>query len=134
MSKSNIWKILFNFKLFISFVYIFSLKSTNISTLQRTNMINKGLNYGRQHIRFFTSSVAAPRIIVDLGAGSGTDPLLARENHPSARPTNVESYESNIQTILCGDNIPVFKTTLLTSEDTQKRIHTDSECRAGKPL
>jgi ubiquinone/menaquinone biosynthesis C-methylase UbiE len=60
-------------------------------------MVDKGLNYGRRHIRSFAKRIEKADIVLDLGAGSGADLALFREVHPKAALVAVESYQPNIQ-------------------------------------
>lgn len=54
-------------------------------------MIDRTLNYGRHHIRGFLRAAAPYRTVLDIGAGSGYDLALAREEQPEARLYAVEA-------------------------------------------
>lgn len=47
-------------------------------------MIDRSLNYGRDHIRNFLASAMEYKIVVDLGAGGGYDLMLAKQINPAA--------------------------------------------------
>jgi SAM-dependent methyltransferase len=55
-------------------------------------MIDRRLNYGRQHINRFTKNLPEYAVVLDLGAGGGDDLLIARNNNASAQLHAVECY------------------------------------------
>jgi ubiquinone/menaquinone biosynthesis C-methylase UbiE len=55
-------------------------------------MIDRRLNYGRQHINRFTKNLAQNAVVLDLGAGGGDDLLIAKSNNPTAQLHAVECY------------------------------------------
>ena len=59
-------------------------------------MIDRSLNYGRHLVREFLSRAQFPSVIVDLGAGHGTDLELAREAQPAAELHAVECWQPYI--------------------------------------
>ena len=63
-------------------------------------MIDRSLNYGREHTERFLKSSAPFANIVDLGAGSGTDLILARKCSPEARLIALEGYPANIERLV----------------------------------
>lgn len=62
-------------------------------------MIDRSLNYGRHHIVRFLRQAGPAKIIVDLGAGSGTDLAAAKAVHPTAALHGVESWAPHVETL-----------------------------------
>ena len=60
-------------------------------------MIDRRLNYGRNHIARFLRQVAPFESVVDLGAGDGEDLALAEEVCPAAERFAVEAYAPNVE-------------------------------------
>lgn len=60
-------------------------------------MIDRSLNYGREHIARFLKRSVPFSTVLDLGAGSGSDLLLARKQVPAARLLALEGYLPNIE-------------------------------------
>ncbi|HFK5512473.1 SAM-dependent methyltransferase [Elizabethkingia anophelis] len=56
------------------------------------NYVDKRLNYGRNHIKNFTTNIADNSIIVDIGAGFGDDLLTIKSNNPNVQLEAVEAY------------------------------------------
>lgn len=58
------------------------------------NMIDRSLNYGRQHVDAFLRFVGQDSmdVVLDIGAGRGSDLLLARSVNPSAKLHALETY------------------------------------------
>jgi len=54
-------------------------------------MIDRSLNYGRDAIAHFLAETSPKHVVVDLGAGPGTDLLRTRETEPNARLVAIES-------------------------------------------
>lgn len=61
--------------------------------------IDRSLNYGRHHIRAFLCSLKLCDSILDIGAGTGFDLLMARECHPHARLHAIDCHEENTQSL-----------------------------------
>jgi SAM-dependent methyltransferase len=59
-------------------------------------MIDRNLNYGRHHIRSFLVQSQPFQTVLDLGAGSGTDLLLASEINPASQRIAVEVHPPNV--------------------------------------
>jgi len=59
-------------------------------------VINRTLNYGRDNIERFLELSAPYSTVLDLGAGSGADLLLARKVNPSARLLALEGHAPNV--------------------------------------
>jgi SAM-dependent methyltransferase len=55
-------------------------------------MIDRSLNYGRQHIAAFLKAASRLDVVVDLGAGHGTDLALAKMHNESASLHAVECW------------------------------------------
>jgi SAM-dependent methyltransferase len=55
-------------------------------------MIDRSLNYGRQHVAAFLRSSGHANVIVDIGAGHGADLALARSCSPAAQLHAVECW------------------------------------------
>jgi SAM-dependent methyltransferase len=55
-------------------------------------MIDRHLNFGRNHIRRFLSSIGDFETVLDIGAGGGHDLLAAREVNPRAALVGLEAY------------------------------------------
>ncbi len=55
-------------------------------------VIDRSLNYGRHHIDHFlaVANHDSPKVFLDIGAGWGTDLLLARSHNPSAQLHAIE--------------------------------------------
>lgn len=70
-------------------------------------MIDRSLNYGRQHIEAFLRQVLSCDLIVDLGAGGGTDLRIARKVHANAKLVAVESWPP-YQLLLKKEGFEVF--------------------------
>jgi SAM-dependent methyltransferase len=62
-------------------------------------MIDRSLNYGRHLIEHYLLSAPASAVIVDIGAGSGTDLAIAREKHPGARLHAIECWPPNVEAL-----------------------------------
>jgi SAM-dependent methyltransferase len=60
-------------------------------------IIDRSLNYGRQNIDYFLKCSAPYASVLDLGAGGGSDLLLARHQMPAARLFALEAYLPNIE-------------------------------------
>lgn len=60
-------------------------------------MIDRSLNYGRQHIRRYLEQCAPYSVVLDLGAGPGSDLLIAKEISPQTEIHGVEVYEEYAQ-------------------------------------
>ena len=60
-------------------------------------MIDRTLNYGRDHIRNTLCAAAPYRAVLDLGAGRGHDLALAREVQPDAQLYAVEGYRKSAE-------------------------------------
>jgi SAM-dependent methyltransferase len=69
-------------------------------------MIDRSLNYGRQHIESFLQMAGGCAVIVDLGAGTGNDLRIARKVYPNAMHIAVESWLP-YQDLLRGDGFTV---------------------------
>jgi SAM-dependent methyltransferase len=63
-------------------------------------MIDRSLNYGREHIESFLESSAPYASVLDLGAGSGADLLLARKKAPEARLLALEGLPANLERLV----------------------------------
>lgn len=61
--------------------------------------IDKNLNYGRHCIRSFIQHADKKEMIVDIGAGSGEDLLIAREIVPEAKLVALEGYIPNVENL-----------------------------------
>ena len=59
-------------------------------------MIDRQLNYGRQHIARFLRQIAPFENLADLGAGAGADLALARQVCPDAHLFAIEAYPPNV--------------------------------------
>jgi SAM-dependent methyltransferase len=68
-------------------------------------MIDRQLNYGRNHIARFLKLVAPFENVVDLGAGNGADLTLAEQACPSARRFAVETYPPNVEKLKAHHNV-----------------------------
>lgn len=55
-------------------------------------MVDKRLNYGRQHIKAFTKNLPDNAFVLDLGAGAGDDLLIAKGNNPTISMNAIECY------------------------------------------
>lgn len=65
-------------------------------------MIDRGLNYGRHLISEFSARAVHDRVspvVLDIGAGSGTDLQLVQERVPNARLNALEAYPPNVETL-----------------------------------
>jgi len=62
-------------------------------------MIDRSLNYGRHIIEQFLGDAPLSGVIVDIGAGSGTDLTIARAKHPNARLHAVECWPPNVDAL-----------------------------------
>lgn len=60
-------------------------------------MIDRSLNYGRENIEHFLERSAPYAIVLDLGAGSGSDLLLARKRIRGARLLALEGFPPNVE-------------------------------------
>jgi SAM-dependent methyltransferase len=60
-------------------------------------MIDRQLNYGRDHIARFLRQITPFAQIVDLGAGGGADLALAKEACPAAERFAIEAYPPNVE-------------------------------------
>jgi SAM-dependent methyltransferase len=60
-------------------------------------MIDRSLNYGRGSIEYFLECSAPYATVLDLGAGSGSDLLLARKRNPGARLLALEGFPPNVE-------------------------------------
>ena len=60
-------------------------------------MIDRSLNYGRQHIETFLKLSSPFKVVIDLGAGHGDDLMSARKVMPDATLYAIEAYPSYIQ-------------------------------------
>ncbi len=60
-------------------------------------MIDRQLNYGRHLIEKFLKNSANPKIILDLGAGGGSDLIIAKKNYPNAELHAVEVYNPYVE-------------------------------------
>jgi predicted RNA methylase len=60
-------------------------------------MIGRSLNYGRDCIGEFLERSAPYGTVLDLGAGSGTDLLLARKKVPATRLLALEGSPESIE-------------------------------------
>jgi len=58
--------------------------ATTADCMHRSLHIDRSLNYGRHHIEHFLSAAGAYRNVLDIGAGLGTDLLIARACNPQA--------------------------------------------------
>ncbi len=63
-------------------------------------MIDRSLNYGRQHIQSFLASIPKFEIVLDIGVGHGTDLMLARKVNPHAVLHAIEVYPQYIQELV----------------------------------
>lgn len=71
-------------------------------------MIDRTLNYGRHHVRDFLRAAAPYRAVLDIGAGSGHDLALAREENPEARLYAIEANRGLVER-LAGQGIEVHE-------------------------
>lgn len=55
-------------------------------------MIDRSLNYGRQHIKYFTQLSMPFTTVLDIGAGGGDDLRLVQATNPRAELIAVEAY------------------------------------------
>lgn len=55
-------------------------------------MVDKSLNWGRRNIEKFLSNIHNGEIIVDIGAGLGTDLDISKKYFPNAQRIAVEAY------------------------------------------
>jgi SAM-dependent methyltransferase len=69
-------------------------------------MIDRQLNYGRQHIARFLRQIAPFENLADLGAGAGADLALARQVCPAAELFAIEAYPPNVDQL--GAHYKVF--------------------------
>lgn len=69
--------------------------------------VDKSLNYGRAHIDFFSKSISTPEIVLDIGAGQGSDLKIVKKNHPTSKLFALENYPEYIK-ILNENNIETF--------------------------
>jgi hypothetical protein len=63
-------------------------------------MIDRSLNYGREHIDYFLKRSAPYKTVLDLGAGSGSDLILARKWTPEARLLSLEGSPPNVERLV----------------------------------
>ena len=70
-------------------------------------MIDRNLNYGRQHISRFLEMATGAKNILDLGAGTGIDLDAAKRIHPEATLYALEAYPP-YQEILKSKGVSVF--------------------------
>jgi SAM-dependent methyltransferase len=69
--------------------------------------IDRDLNYGREHINHFLKKCVPFNSVLDIGAGKGTDLLLAKNLNEKAQLYALECYEPNIK-LLRKNQINVF--------------------------
>lgn len=62
--------------------------------------VDKNLNYGRDIIEYFASTLQGINSCLDIGAGEGNDLLLVKKSHPQVKLSAVESWEPNVQKLL----------------------------------
>ena len=55
-------------------------------------IIDRSLNYGRHHVSRFLGEAHSLNVVLDIGAGSGDDLMLARARNPSCELHAVEVY------------------------------------------
>lgn len=55
-------------------------------------IVDKGLNYGRHHVKKFTANVPDQSVVVDLGAGKGDDLLIVKSNNSTVELVAIECY------------------------------------------
>ena len=60
-------------------------------------MVDRSLNYGRHHIADFLKKSEPARLIVDLGAGHGTDLAIARANRPESALAAIECWPPYVE-------------------------------------
>jgi len=63
-------------------------------------MIDRSLNYGRNHIRRFLEQSMPYDRVLDVGAGHGDDLMLARAVNPKARLFAVEAHRPFVQNLV----------------------------------
>jgi SAM-dependent methyltransferase len=62
-------------------------------------VIDRRLNYGRDHIKSFLESIKPFESAVDIGAGTGVDLGLVKEVCPAAQVVGLEVYKPYIQSL-----------------------------------
>lgn len=62
-------------------------------------MIDRSLNYGRHLIAEFLAEAQTFETVLDIGAGSGTDLLLARKVNSQSQLFALESYPDNVRVL-----------------------------------
>jgi SAM-dependent methyltransferase len=63
-------------------------------------MIDRSLNYGREIIEYFIQHSVPFATVLDIGAGTGSDLLLARKWNPSARLLALEGTPSSVESLV----------------------------------
>lgn len=56
-------------------------------------MIDKSLNYGRENFRHFLQKIGPYQNVLDMGAGKGSDLMIAKSIRPEAALYGVEGYK-----------------------------------------
>ncbi len=59
-------------------------------------MIDRSLNYGRENVVRFLADSRPYSVVLDIGAGGGSDLLLARECSPGSRLLALEGHPPNV--------------------------------------
>ena len=74
-------------------------------------MIDRGLNYGRHHIRNFLRASSPYQSVLDIGAGYGDDLAIARAEQPDANLYAIEMYQPSVVR-LAEQGITVYKSNI----------------------
>lgn len=74
-------------------------------------MIDKHLNHGRHHISNFLKKSLPFQTVLDLGAGTGEDLMLAKQQNPQAQLYALENFEPFVH-VLEGKGVTVFSLNL----------------------